>query len=382
MVNVSDGKRADFLDWYGNGFGSYSGQANGTTIDIESNITESAQWQVQYYLDAYSYYGTSTGTGWYDANATAEYGINSSVIYKGKAARNVFEGWSNGTNAENGSVKVSAPLLLSAEWQQQYFINATSDHGNVSGGGWQPAGAMATLSVSPRIIQVNQTSRLAFYSWSNGEQNSSIGFSVDGPVSIQAGFRKQYLYEVQTLDVYGNRIDAGRLYADGEQVNSTAYLFMGQTYNVSKVFYRGVWIPVTASFEVNSGGITAITLPVYNVEILTRDIFGFPVDASAELRLSNGTLVNTNTGNDGDLVIDDVPYGGAVGTVHAFMFTSSVDASGGTPVKLIFVTPFDSLIFLPVIAVAILIYVFASRRMHGKNKDEKNEIGGRAEDEK
>jgi hypothetical protein len=368
VANISSGKRATFVDWLGSGFGSYSGEANSTTISIEGNISETAQWQLQYYLETSSDYGTSTGTGWYNANASVVYGINSSVIYKNGTARNVFEGWTNGTESNSSELTLSGPIRLDARWQQQYLINATSDYGNVSGGGWKPANVIAMVSVSPRTIQINQTSRLAFYSWSDGEQNSSIAFNLSGPVSVRAGFRKQYLYEIQTLDAYRNRIEAGSLYVNGVQVNSTAYLFRGQRYNVSRVFYNGVWIPVNVSFEVNSSSITPIALPVYNVEILTRDIFGLPVNASANLRFSNGTLLSLNTGNEGDLVINDVPYGGAKGTVHDFVFTSSADASGGVPVRLIFITPFDLLVFLPVIVIALLIYVFASRKMHGQNK--------------
>lgn len=364
VVNVGNGERAVFIGWEGSGFGSYSGQSNTTTISIESNISEVEEWQLQYYLDTSSDYGTSTGTGWYNANATVYYGLNASTIYNNGTSRNVFQGWRNGSSSSpNGSLVITKPTLLGAIWQRQYFVNATSDYGNVSGGGWQAGNATDILSVSPLTVGINSTSRLAFYSWSNGNQNSSLPLYLTAPVKIHAAFRKQYLYEMQALDGAGNRIQANGLYANGKEVNNTGYFFSGQTYNVTQVNYKGVWIPVSESVIVDSSGVAEIKLPVYSVEVTAKDIFGIPIDAAVSVKFSNGTIFNGDLGSGGSLIIPDVPYGDATGVAQASVFTSSFQSSGGVPVNLIFVTPFDILVFLPVMAVAALIYLYSSRKL-------------------
>lgn len=375
VAYVNNATRAVFTEWVGSGVGAYSGPLNSTNVVIESNLTEIAEWQVQYFVDVSSAHGASEGMGWYNANATVNYGINSTTIYQNSTVRNVFRGWSNGVNASGGTVTAAAPMKLAANWQLQYLLNLTAQYGNTTGSGWKPANSTVAVSVYPTYNSIDSLTRLSFYSWSNGNRNSSFTLNLSHPLSLNAEFMKQYLYMIQAVDSYGNRIGATSFYANGREVNSTVWLFGGQRYNVTQAYYKGLWIPVKSSVVVNSSSVTQIRLPVYNVEISTRDIFGIPVNASAKLRFSNGTTAEFSTGNQGSLLIADAPYGSATGTVSYFIITNHIIAGNGITVNLIFLTPLDLIAFAIIIIAAILIYTHSSKRLRHRSQPPNQEVG-------
>ncbi len=376
IINLSSGSRAVFAGWQGSGFGSYTGTSNSTAIAMDSNITERAQWQLQYYLDVSSAYAEAHGAGWYNANSTAAYGLSSGTFYKNSTARNIFMGWENSTLPVNGTVMMGSPVSLRAEWQQQYYVNVSSGYGNVSGGGWDAAFADTEISASPAAIPVNATSRYAFSSWSNGAESNSISLYLTKPVTLIANYRKQYLYEVQGVDGYGNRIPVQSFYANGQNVSAVGWYFAGETYNITRAYYKGISIPISSAIRIDSSSASEVSLPVYNVEVVTKDIFGMPVNSSVQLKLSNGTTVSAYTGSSGELVINDVPYGGAAGTATASAFSAIVQANNGTPVHITFVTLFDLLAFAIIAAAAIAFYVYSSRKMHPRQPERQAEEVG------
>ncbi len=371
VAGISNGSRAVFDGWEGSGVGSYTGAQNSTTIVVESNLTEKALWQIQYLLDVSSEYGSSSGTGWYNAGAQADYGLNSTTDYINGSERELFSGWSNGKKALSGSTAVEGPARLTASWQPQYLLSLTTEYGNASGGGWVDANSPVRILVSPTYMQLNGTARLAFYRWSNGVGNSSFSENVSGPARLNAQFAKQYLYRIQALDAYGNRIGAAGFYANGREVNSTDYFFAGQGYNLTQAYYKGVWMPVSSRVIVNSSSVSDITLPVYNIEVYTKDIFGMPVNASVYLRFANGTDAQFSTGGSGSLLIEDAPYGGATGSASFFILRQQISTESGVPLTLIFITQLDLLVLALIVAGAALIYFLASRALrHGKDSED------------
>ncbi len=371
VVYLNNSARAVFAGWKGSGFGSYTGASNSTTIVMESNITETAEWQLQYFVNVSSDYGKTEGTGWYYSNSIVNYGINATTIYHNSSVRDVFEGWSNGSRASEGSGRITSPIKLTAAWQLEYLLNITSQYGNTTKGGWKPANSSIEVSVYPIYKGINGGQRLSFYSWSNGNRNSSFTLEVSRPASVYAEFVKQYLYTIRAEDSYGNGLLATTFFVDGKEVNGTVWLFEGQRYNITRVYYKGLWIQTNTSGIVNSSSAPVISLPVYNVEILTRDIFGAPVNASAFLRFANGTASTFSTGADGSLVIADVPYGSATGTVKYFILSNGVNAKAGSGViSLTYITPLDLLAFIIIIAAAAAIYLYSSRRLHHQARAE------------
>ena len=358
--------RAVFAGWQGSGVGSYSGFLNSTTIEMNSNITETAVWQLQYFVNVSSQHGITAGSGWYDSGSQFNYSISNATVYQNLTSRYIFEGWSNGASVQSARAYATSPLKISAEMQHQYLINATAQYGHVIGGGWKEANSTATLSLSGLYAEQNASSRMAFYSWSNGEKKPTFTIAANKSYSLTAIFRKEYFNVFQAVDSYGNRIDAGRFYVNGTVFNSTSFLFAGEKYNITEAYYKGVWMPIEKRITVNSSSVAEITLPVYNVEITATDIFGKPVNATGTVRFTNGTIANVETGSSASAVFYDVPYGVAKGSLSYFIVSAGINAEGGAPVRLIFITPLDLSAFIAVIILASAFYAFVRHRLSNK----------------
>jgi uncharacterized repeat protein (TIGR02543 family) len=116
IMNVSNGARALFTGWTGSGFGSYTGPKNNTQLMLTANVTETANWQLQYFVNVASSYGITSGSGWYNSSSTASYSISNTSFSRGAQEFRFFD-WSNGNNATGGDVQVNAPFSISALWQ-------------------------------------------------------------------------------------------------------------------------------------------------------------------------------------------------------------------------------------------------------------------------
>ena len=364
ILNLSNNTIAVFTGWQGSGYGSYTGPDNTTAIVIDSNVSETALWQIKYYLNVSTQYGAVSGDGWYDANSTIPYGIDSNTVYVNNATREIFSGWSNGNTKENGSIFMNSPKAVSAEWTGQYHVNVSSEYGNTTGNGWYFSGSYDTISVSPVNFGRENSSRYAFYAWSNGEENSSFKMHVTGPESLVAQYKKQYLHHFVGVDEYGKRIEAGKFYAGNQVINATNWLFAGKTYNITKAYYAGVWLPVSSNATIGTGNTTDVVLPVYDVEVYTRDIFGNPVNVTADIQFYNNTFEKVSGGSDGLIKISDVPYGEVNGTVENFLIPYRFSTGYGQPAYITMITDTDILLFPFVAIIAVLLYVIFSRKMH------------------
>lgn len=363
VVYINNNTRAVFAGWTGSGFGAYSGLLNDTTVVLNNNITETANWQVQYYLDVSSTHGITNGTGWYNANSTVRYSINASAIYENSSSRDMFEGWSNGNLSQSNTIRLSVPETIVAKWQHQYFVNATTQYGTISGAGWQAANSVDDLSVYPQYLNSTTSSRLAFYSWSNGAKNRTIQLYLNGPYTLSTSFREQYFYLLSTTDAYGNRLNVTSFYINGEIANNTQWLFQGNTYNITQAYFKGVWLPVNKQITASPGASFSATLPIYNVQIYAQDLFGNPVNASASLKFDNGTTIFTNTDGSGEILLDDVPYGDAVGNLRYSFMTAGVETSRGNAAHIVFLNLLDIVAFAMAIVAAVIVYIFSSKKL-------------------
>jgi hypothetical protein len=135
-VSGSTGIQYVFTNWAGTGAGSYSGSASSYSVTMNNPITETANWQTQYYLTVSSAYGTTSGQGWYNSSATAYAGLNSGTVSGGTGIQYVFTSWTSdasGTNyAQSNGIIMNAPKTATANWQTLYQVTFNYQ---VSGGG-------------------------------------------------------------------------------------------------------------------------------------------------------------------------------------------------------------------------------------------------------
>ncbi|MDE1869883.1 MAG: hypothetical protein KGH71_02750 [Candidatus Micrarchaeota archaeon] len=367
IVQINATARMKFVGWQGVGLGSYTGASNSTTVTMNSNLTETAIWQKEYYLNVTSQYGTAFGAGWYSNSTIVKYGVESNISQTGAASREIFEGWSNGNMGINGTVIITGAATINATWSPQYLVSVKSDYGSVSGGGWYSGGSVARIGIAVQNISISNSTQIGFYQWSNGNMNKSFEVVVGAPIIVTAQFRQLYLTELAPQSREGSGLSNVTFYIGNRTVTNSAYLYGGVDYQISYAYYKSVKMTISSNFTISSAGTVPITLPVYNIDISSRDIFGMPVNSLVALEFSNGTSAQMYTGPSGMITLENVPYGFATGTVSYFGIIQSLSVRDGAGSSPVFVSLLDIGIFAGV-AIVIIIAYFAARRRFGKPK--------------
>lgn len=364
IIQISKNIRVVFAGWYGTGFGSYTGALNSTALFLYSNVTEYAAWKVQYFVNVTSQYGIANGTGWYAPNSTATYSVSQNVIYQNSTARVIFSGWNTGVGSANNTVKVNSPINEKAVWIQQYYLNLSSDYGNTAGKGWYINNTMARFSATDPIINISSTKRISFYSWPNGNRNASTSILISRPVLLHAAYKVQYLIKLQGTDAYGKQIAVKQFYINGNQTAPSSFLYSGISYKVTGAYYKGTLMNASFLLNISSSTTINIQLPVYSVTIITSDILGSPVNATAALSFSNGTDGQLYSGRSGAIRINDTPYGSVSGYVKYLGISIPIEQANGGTVKLLFISPEAlTIIIAVVIIIAIAIHELTSRHI-------------------
>ncbi|MGC8648217.1 MAG: hypothetical protein ACP5SJ_01825 [Candidatus Micrarchaeia archaeon] len=355
IVYLSNNKREIFAGWKGDGTGSYTGHSANATVQMDSNITETATWQTQYYVNVTSEYGQINGSGWYASGSEATLSVPRTIIATGSGSREYFKGWSNGESSSSISFVVSGPMNLSAEWVQQYLVNASSPYGKVLGTGWYNANSTANIQVSETNISTGAGSRISFEEWSNGNTSSSIHLKVASPEFLSAIFVPQYYVILHAENAYGDPINPDYLNIGGRNVTNATYLDANTTYSISYAFYKGVPIQSNYRFSVPSPESISFKLPIYNVVFHSASIFGTPINASVIVKFKNGTSSTFYLGSNGTKVLYNVPYGYADAYFTYFGITQSALTQYGSPISIIMFTP--SLIYAIIAGIAIILAV-------------------------
>jgi len=95
---------------------------NPVTIVMDSPHTVTAEYKTQYRLTVNSPYGTTSGSGWYDAGSTAEFSVTSSVpetgIMGSLGVKYVFKNWTGDSSATSpgATILMDSPKTVTAVW--------------------------------------------------------------------------------------------------------------------------------------------------------------------------------------------------------------------------------------------------------------------------
>jgi hypothetical protein len=372
LLYLNQSSRVAFVQWEGSGVGSYSGTSPSQNITLFSNVTETANWNLQYLFNLTSQFGAVTGYGWHSANSAVDYSMNSSDVYSNRTARWNFDGWSNGVMGTNASIILSRPYSVYAVWQRQYLLNATSMFGGVNGSGWYDQNSIASLSLSNLYHNTSSEKRLAFYSWSTGNRSPDIQIPMNAPANVYAIFRNQSLVHLFVSDVYGIPVKATSFYVGNLTTNKSIFLFDDYTYNITKAYYKGMELQIDQAVNVSGPSNFTFSLPIYNVQISTTDVFGIPVNVSMSVTFLNGTTAYANSGAAGLMFIPDVPYGSAAVQARYGGETLTAQASQGSIAKITVVSGLDLTVFAIVVALGFLMYFVASHRIRHHNPRPRN----------
>ncbi|MEM3227434.1 MAG: hypothetical protein QXK65_00610 [Candidatus Micrarchaeaceae archaeon] len=355
VIYLSKTERVVFEGWQGAGPGSYSGNNPNATVQMNGNITETALWQKQYYLNVTTKYGSVVGGGWYNADTVAQIGVSQEIVPVSNGVRAVFKGWSTGISSNSIKLVVNSSLNISAVWQLQYLVNASSPYGKVSGVGWYNADSPAQIKINITNVTTGPDSRMSFEKWTNGYENASISVEVTTPLFISAVFVPQYLINFVMENAYGNPISVQYLNVAGSNITSQTFLTENKTYSVSYAEYKGVLLLSNQRFSVSSPQSVYVKLPVYNVAIHTSSIFGTPVNASLLIKFKNGTTSTLYTGKNGTAILYNVPYGYVDAQLQYFGISQTAFAENGNAINVTMITP--SLIIIIILGALIIIVV-------------------------
>jgi len=360
VVQINNTARAVFEGWSGRGVGSYTGPDPNATVVMYSNITENAVYVVQYRINV-TPENRTFGSGWYNQGSVVRYGVKNSIIYtnKNNSARLVFVSWSNGNKNTTGTYIANAPEVISAEYVQEYLINATAQYGNVSGAGWHIAGSKITIAPTTPVKAISNKEVFAFYAWSNGSIQRNLTVIVSQPLHLIALYKYEYRVSINAHNAYEKPITVNNYTVSGEITNNTPFLGNG-TYTIEYAIYKGTEVPVNRTISVSGPESINITLPVYNVYIKASDLFGLPVNATLYLTFANGTKTYTSTGNSGEITLYNVPLGSVSG--HATYFISTdFKTSGGKAVSLTFISA-QNILVIVVLTLALVSFALWLRR--------------------
>ncbi len=355
-IYLSNNTRERFVEWQGSGIGSYTGVSNNTKIKISSNITETAMWQTQYLVNISSSFGSATGSGWYTNGTVATIRISPLNVSAGPGSRYRFYGFGNISTKPEIHISVTSPINIMALWKKQYLISGTTPYGNVTGSGWYNSNATAYLSLSKTSQQINTTTEKIFVSWSNIYDNSTIKINATQSYNLTAIFGTAFKETVVPESINGNGLKPSLFYLNGKPYKNLTLFMLEGNGKIGPFYISGVNVtPTNSTIDVSAPGDIDVLLPVYNITIYARNIFGAPISGTVEARFQNGTVLQKRLNQNGSAVFAGVPYGNVSGEITYSGFTEKFASSYSDGVNVEMVTP---AIIMAIVVVTIAIASF------------------------
>jgi hypothetical protein len=203
------------------------------TIVVQDDLDLKALYAEQYYLKIISERGQAEGADWYNKDDTAVFGVVNTIVPDELAEghRYVFAGWDMGDypNSATNSIVVDGPLIIRANWKDQYLINLSSsiEGANISGGGWYDKGETAVFYLDQEIESEILDTKYVFDKWSSvgnriavvSDVPSSPGYFsiiVDNPYNLEAQWKNSF--NLAVLSEYGSTTGGG-YYTDGSRAS-------------------------------------------------------------------------------------------------------------------------------------------------------------------
>ncbi len=241
-VNISNGIREKFIGWKGVGDGSYTGNSSSASISMDSNITETASWVRQYYVNVTTPYGNATGSGWYDDGANARVSLSENYIQENSTFRTAFSKWSNGNSSAALNFTVNGSVDLEAEFMLQRHVNLMGENAygnpiNVSYfyiNGYRYPGGYAYLYVNNSNLISGAMYKGAYLSY-----NKSVGIAYNtASIAIKLPV---FNAAISTQSFFGTPVDAdlSLSFYNGTTYNTTSG--SSGTFTVDNVPYGEVY---------------------------------------------------------------------------------------------------------------------------------------------
>jgi M6 family metalloprotease-like protein len=202
-IYLNPSSRFVFLGW------SDGSVANPRTIEVSSDMSLGANFDLQYLLSLQPNGGVTSGSGWYNSGTSVTVTATSPSIVVPDQTRLVFQNWSGDLQSDSTSfvVNMTAPYSLKANWKTQYFLSIQSPYA-AAGGGWYEANSQAVVALTSTVATGNGV-RYVFVRWSGdlSGTNQSQSLTMSGPKLVSALWATQY--ELKIESEYGHVNGAG-----------------------------------------------------------------------------------------------------------------------------------------------------------------------------
>ncbi|MGC8565262.1 MAG: YncE family protein [Thermoplasmata archaeon] len=223
-----------FVSWAGNGNGSYSGKMESTTIDMNSPITEQANF-VKVYNVVFKESGLKTGTSWsVTLNGTTETSTTGTITF----------------NEPNGTYVYSIGSVSG------YSISPSSGSITVNGTSVLQSIKFTLITVKTYTIIFVETGLPPGTSWSvtlNGTKNTSSTTSITFYEP-----NGTYTYSIQQIPGYSTAQYSGTITVSGSSI--TKYVIFVQTQqNEYFIIFQETGLPSGTSWSVTLNGTTKST---------------------------------------------------------------------------------------------------------------------------
>ncbi len=183
--------------------------SNRTTLLLNGPESVNAVWSKQYYLTGLAPYGSTSGSGWYNANSIASISLSTLVVPVNSTSRLAFLGWSNGGLTPNATAVVSEPTTVNALFGRQYLVTLApedSNGQNITSVGYYGISGQRSNS-SAVFVFANRTYNVEYIYYKNVSIETNYQFSADSPQVI-AFKTPTYNVAIQTQSVFGTPVNA------------------------------------------------------------------------------------------------------------------------------------------------------------------------------
>jgi len=280
-----------------------------TVMANASDITITASYRTQYFLNVSSSHGVTSGSGWYDNGTVAYAGLNTGVIDAGNGSRLRFAYWSG--NASGTVFNRSNPILMDgvrsaiANWKMQYEVSLSFKTWDGSIplhprrcqiAGASPNGTLITLSSFSHVWLDGVRWSVVQVLWqgSNIVPNVTVSYI---PTALGKWVINCSVYYASFADAF-KASDGSSLYVKPSSFRlvfpngtlseplspSSSYLLQNGSYELRAVYWQGSEVtPDDNRFTSTSPSIRSFNLRIYKVDFTDsfRDSKGFNLSTKA-----------------------------------------------------------------------------------------------------
>lgn len=221
-ISVSPRERLVFDGWTSSDKGGYNGDSPEASVKINRDITETAQWKTQYYVEIVPSEGgrVDKSSRWVDEGAEITLAAVPDENY-------VYDAWNGvaGVNSvEEVTVQVNSPLTVSAVFKPILCtLDVESSYGTVQGEGQYIKGSEVTIAVDPVINYGAPGTRYVFDGWQcNGGgytgELCSVNVILRDDLVQEAVWKTQYYVSIDSEMT----VDGEGWYDEGQQITLRA----------------------------------------------------------------------------------------------------------------------------------------------------------------